>query len=67
MTEVQQVLSAEEQALLGEIMRWASMHQLEPTQTANALVRVTRAIHLAILHLDQISSSVEERCNASSL
>jgi hypothetical protein len=48
-----QLLTAEEQDLLTEVMHWASARQVSPIHTAELLTRVTRAIHLAILHLDQ--------------
>jgi len=48
-----QLLSAEEQDLFMAVMRWASARQVSPVHTAECLVHVTRAIHLAILHLDQ--------------
>ena len=47
------LLSGEEQELLAEVMRWASLHRLATTQTVDALLRVTRAIQRAILHLDE--------------
>jgi hypothetical protein len=51
-----QLLSAEEQEVFTEVMRWASGRQVGPAHTAELLVRVARAIQLAILHLDQASA-----------
>jgi hypothetical protein len=56
MTETAQLLSAEEQDLLTEVIRWATLHRLGPAQTADALVRVTRSIQMAILHLNEASA-----------
>jgi hypothetical protein len=61
-----QVLTAEEQDLFMEVMRWASARQVSPIHTAELLIRVTRAIHLAILHLDQTSDiGAKHRANLS--
>ena len=53
MGNAQEWLSAEEQDLLTEVMRWASLHHFGPAHTAEMLGRVVRAIQMAILHLDQ--------------
>jgi hypothetical protein len=55
MTHAQELLSAEQQALFADIMRWASLHQLGPAHTAEVLVQVARAMQRAILHLDEPS------------
>jgi hypothetical protein len=61
-----QLLTAEEQDLFMEVMRWASARQVTPIRTAELLIRVTRAIHLAILHLDQASDiCAKHRANLS--
>jgi hypothetical protein len=55
MRTTQALLSAEEQDLLTEVMHWASLHHFGPAHTAELLARVTRAIQMAILHLDGAS------------